>query len=350
MHLSVDAHSEIIPALLQSAIANAPAVRFHAATERNASRTRARLHIETQPRSASRRQEDLHVGFYAKRSHAIVVPTRCMVLHPSLEAVRSQLTSWLKGARGAGEASLALGHPARDPRPVVLTLDWKGPPDPALVAALQRVVASGALGGAAIRHAGTARPSIMGDPTPWVRGADDLPLQLGIGGFAQATETANAQLVKRVAYWANAVMGQGERRIVELYAGAGNLTTLLARGALDYALVESDEGACNAARANMKARGLAARVVQADAEAFEWKTSTRLLVLDPPRGGAHAVMKRLSERPVRHVLYVSCDPSTLARDVAILIDRGYELRALEAFEMFPYTSHFESLAVLTRTR
>ena len=337
MHLSFDAHAEIIPSLLQSAIRNAPAVQFHAAIQRAESRTRARLHIEGPS-----------VGFYAKRSHAIVVPTRCMVLHPALEYVRSQLHLWLKGARGSGEANLALGHPGLDPRPVVLTLDWKGEVGPML--ALERVVTSGALRGAAIRHDGTTKPTIMGDPTPWVLGADGLPLQLGVGGFAQATETANTQLVKRVAYWANALMGQGERRVVELYAGAGNLTTLLAKEALDYVLVESDAEACNAAQLNMKARGLAARVIHADAEAFEWKTSTRLLVVDPPRTGALEVMKRLAARPVRHVLYVSCDPSTLARDVAILIDRGYELRALEAFEMFPYTSHFEALAVLTRKR
>jgi 23S rRNA (uracil1939-C5)-methyltransferase len=347
MHLSFDAQSAIIPALLRSAIPNAPSIRFHAATQRPGSRTRARLHVEGRPQRVSR---NLAIGFYAKRSHEIIVPSRCLVLHPSLETARLQLPLWLNRADGSGEASLALGHPEYEPRPVVLAFDCRGEATPSLFAALERAVASGGLRGAAIRHAGTERASLLGDPTPWAVGADGLPLQLAVGGFAQATETTNLQLVKRVAYWADAVMGQGERRVVELYAGAGNLTTLLARGALDYALVESDPEACAAARANMTARGLSARVVHASAEAFEWKTSARLLVVDPPRKGALEVMKRVAERPVRHVLYVSCDPSTLARDVAILIDRGYELRALEAFEMFPYTSHFESLAVLTRKR
>ncbi len=342
MHLSPATQQETIQHLLQSAIPNAPIVRFHGAEQRSETRTRARLHIGGKLRIA--------VGFYAKRSHDIVEPSRCIVLHPVLEHARTQLPSWLEGASGSGEAQLALGHPEKNPRPVVLSLDWKVDPSAALFSALERAVASGGLKGASIVHEGMTRPLLIGDPTPWLIAADGMPLELGVGGFAQAAESANAQLVNQVAYWADELLGNGERRVVELYAGAGNLTTLLAKGADDYVLVESDSLACGAAARNMSARGLVARVIHADASTFEWKASTRLLVLDPPRAGAIDVMHRLVERPVRNVVYVSCDPSTLARDVAILIERGYELRALEAFEMFPYTSHFETVAVLTRKR
>ena len=317
-------------------------MHLHQAAKRNESRTRARLHIDGKSRLA--------VGFYAKRSHDIVEPSRCIVLHPALELARIRLPSWLAGVSGFGDAHLALGRPGTASRPVVPTLDWKVDPSPKLFAALERVVASGELAGAAVRHEGVRKPLFIGDPNPWLIAADGEPLELGAFGFAQASESTNTQLVNQVAYWAAQVLGNGERRVVELYAGAGNLSILLAKSAIDYVLVESDAAACEAASRNIAARGLAARVIHADASTFEWKASTRLLVLDPPRAGAIEVMHRLVEKPVRNVVYVSCDPSTLSRDVAILIKHGYKLRALEAFEMFPHTSHFETLAVLTRKR
>jgi 23S rRNA (uracil1939-C5)-methyltransferase len=188
----------------------------------------------------------------------------------------------------------------------------------------------------------------------------------------------NAALARRVA-----TLSAGAKKITELYAGAGNLTVMLAavgrradstpalpsvgrRAGSTPALpsvvaVEADRAACEAARQNLAARRLEARVVEADAAEHAIAGSTDLVVVDPPRTGARAVAARLvsggqgslredkRRGGVRRVLYVSCDTQTLARDLAILAPR-YSVTVAEAFEMFPQTSHVECVVLLERRR
>jgi 23S rRNA (uracil1939-C5)-methyltransferase len=138
------------------------------------------------------------------------------------------------------------------------------------------------------------------------------------------------------------------RPVVELFAGSGNFTVLLARHAESLIAVESEPRAVAAARANLTSRSLRARVVEADADAFEIPAATRTVVLDPPRTGAAGAARRLAASKVRRVVYVSCDPTTLARDVEMLVHGGFRLSRAELFEMFPHTSHVEVVTLLER--
>jgi 23S rRNA (uracil1939-C5)-methyltransferase len=190
-----------------------------------------------------------------------------------------------------------------------------------------------------------SRPAVVGDPTPWMTGPDGLPLRMAPGGFGQASEGMNATLARHVA---EAVGALGVDRAVELYAGAGNLSVLLAGRARELVLVESSREACDAARANLAVRSLAARVVEADAAAHAWPASTRLVILDPPRTGARSACERLAGSRVSHVVYVSCDTQTLARDLGVLA-ASYAPRSVAAFEMFPQTSHVETVVTLERS-
>jgi 23S rRNA (uracil1939-C5)-methyltransferase len=88
-------------------------------------------------------------------------------------------------------------------------------------------------------------------------------------------------------------------------------------------------------------------VIEADAATYVWPSTTRLVVLDPPRTGAREVCTRLASSRVARVVYVSCDTQTLARDLAILAS-AYVPRSVAAFEMFPETSHVEAVVVLDR--
>jgi tRNA/tmRNA/rRNA uracil-C5-methylase (TrmA/RlmC/RlmD family) len=154
----------------------------------------------------------------------------------------------------------------------------------------------------------------------------------------------NASLVR---YVQRTVGALGESRAVELYAGAGNLSVLLARAVHPLVVVEADREACEAARANLAARSLDARVVEGDAAEYVWAGATGLVVLDPPRTGALKVAERLVQSRVSHVVYVSCDPQTLGRDLAHLAE-AYEPRSIATFEMFPQTSHVEAVVLLER--
>jgi 23S rRNA (uracil1939-C5)-methyltransferase len=338
MHVSLEAqartHVEHVRAALPLAWRDVP-IASHPAPRSLGYRTRARLHV----RCAARRVE---VGMHAAGTHQPVAVDACVVLDPALEAVRRALAGWLEGSQGRAEAVVALG---RDRRPV-LELRFDGELANECFARLEHAVAAGEVAGAGVTLGNAKRPAVIGDPTPWSVGADGSPLRLAPGGFAQASENMNTALARHVADAA----GRCEvDKAVELYAGAGNLSVLLAREVRDLVLVEASREACEAARSNLAARGLSARVVEADATAYEWSSATRLVVLDPPRTGARAVAERLAQSRVSNVVYVSCNPQTLGRDLALLVG-VYAPHSVAAFEMFPQTSHVETVVVLERAR
>jgi 23S rRNA (uracil1939-C5)-methyltransferase len=157
---------------------------------------------------------------------------------------------------------------------------------------------------------------------------------------------ANAALVRHIA---DHVAACRVDRAVELYAGSGNLSVLLADQVGILECVEANGAACQASRANLAARGLRASVIEADAAHHTWNSATKFVVLDPPRTGAHDVARRLLTSRVKHVVYVSCDAPTLGRDLAVL-ESAYAVRSATTFEMFPQTSHVEAVVALDRRK
>jgi 23S rRNA (uracil1939-C5)-methyltransferase len=330
----VRAHVEHVRAALPERWRDSP-VTPREAPRTTGYRTRARVHVRCE-------RGRVEVGMHEARTHDPVAVDVCVVLDPAVENARRSLAAWLEESRGRGEAQIALGVERRP----VLELRWQGEVAPAAFARLERAVLARELAGARVALAGAKRPAVVGDPTPWIVGADDRPLRLAPGGFAQASEPMNATLAGHVA---GQVRPLGVDRAVELYAGSGNLSVLLARDVRELVLVESNPEACEAARANLAARDLAGRVVESNAEEYAWSAATKLLVLDPPRTGARLVAERLARSRVPHVVYVSCDPATLGRDLAILA-AAYAPRSIATFEMFPQTSHVETVVVLERGR
>jgi 23S rRNA (uracil1939-C5)-methyltransferase len=340
MHLAVPAqtrgHVEHLRAALPAAwrgtpIASSPAPRSLGY------RTRARVHVR------SLRGGALVVGMNEARSHEPVEVETCAVLDPAIEGVRRGLGRLLEGSRGRGDVQVGLG----EKRAPVLEVRWEGELPPQVYAQIDAAVMRGEIAGAQITLPAASRPARIGDPTPWMTGADGAPLRLFPGGFAQAAEGINAALATHVA---RVVQPWHVEKGAELYSGAGNLSVLLGREVGELACVESSRGACEAARDNLSARRLHnVRVVEADAARYEWGKTVRLLVLDPPRAGARAVAERLAVSRVAHVVYVSCDAQTLGRDLAIL-ESAYAPVSIAAFEMFPQTSHAEAVVALERRR
>jgi 23S rRNA (uracil1939-C5)-methyltransferase len=339
------AHEAHVRAALPQDWRDAITVGFHAAPSPLGYRTRARVHARASGGRAV-------VGMNEARTRDPVEVERCAVLHPDLESARARIAPLLEGAHGRGEAQLALGALGRSPRPAVIDLHWSGVLSAACFARLERGVADGWLAGARVTAGETRVPAKIGDPTPWIPGGDGAPLRLASGGFGQASDEGNALLARRVGELARvAVAGKEGARAVELYAGAGNLSVVFAPVVAELVTVESGRDSCGAARANLEARGLAARVrvVEADAASFAIPARTHLVVLDPPRAGARDVAARLAASSAKHVLYVSCDTQTLARDLSLLAP-SFAPRAVEAFELFPQTSHVETVVHLERRR
>lgn len=151
----------------------------------------------------------------------------------------------------------------------------------------------------------------------------------------------------------------GAETVLDLYCGTGTLTLLLARAAREAVGVESVEAAVTAARGNAERNGIAnARFVAGEARRVlrEWARGERpggprpeIVVVDPPRAGLHPrVVARIAELEPRRVVYVSCNPATLARDVKDFTGLGLRLVETAPFDLFPHTPHIECVARLER--
>jgi 23S rRNA (uracil1939-C5)-methyltransferase len=281
------------------------------------------------------------LGYRRERSHELADVDSCAVLQPALAAAlaaaRAQL---LPRLADEGELSLALGRSGR----AVLVLRSQGVQAPELYTACEQLVRSGEVEGIALFAAGATQPARFGDPSEWTLDLHGQPLEGATGGFSQAHATMNRQLVLRALERA-APAGQ---KWIELYAGHGNFTLALAPGAAAYTAVEHDPAAAAALRRNVAARSLSAKLVEADALTYAIPAGLDGVLLDPPRSGAGGLLTRLGQRKVKRIVYVSCDPQTLGRDLAELLGKGYSVSWAEAFEMFPQTADLESLVVLER--
>jgi 23S rRNA (uracil1939-C5)-methyltransferase len=340
MHLAEtaqrEAHLEIARAALERAAGPLPHIVAHAAPTAERYRTRARVAVETA------RGGRVVLGYRRSESHQIADVRACLVLDERLEAALPALADLLAGERGRGEVALALGRGGRP----VLDLSWTGELSGKVLGGIEARVADGTWGGADVRLAGAARPARIGDPRAVTTGGDGEALLVPSGGFAQANPVMNRLLAER----AVALLDPGGTDVLELFGGSGNFSVLVARTARSLMMVESDGDAVAAARANLADRGLRARIVEGDADAFDPAPPVRAALLDPPRRGAAGAVARLGRSRVRRIAYVSCNPATLARDLGALREHDFSVAAVETFEMFPHTSHVEVVVALERMR
>jgi 23S rRNA (uracil1939-C5)-methyltransferase len=303
-HVDYAAQLEAKRAMLREALERiggieAPPIEFVASPQPYGYRGRARVLAEGG-----------HVGFRKRRSHDICAITACPLLAPPLDAALASLAAHPPAQDGEWE--LALGS------------------DGAV-----RSIALGARASAAERIA--------------VRAAGEQ-IEVSGGVFVQA----NALLQDTLAQTVLDAAGQGAEAL-ELFAGAGFFTLGLARRFARVAAVESDAAAALDLSRNCAAAGLRhVRVIEAPAEAVlaafrTHRLAPDVVVLDPPRAGIGARMsEQLARLAAQRIVYVSCDPATLARDLRVLTQKRWALSRVIGFDLFPQTPHVEAVAVLTR--
>lgn len=183
----------------------------------------------------------------------------------------------------------------------------------------------------------------------------DLRLHFRPTDFVQVNGATNRRLVSRVVD----LLGLGpDSRVLDLFCGLGNFTLPIARRAGGVLGIEGDVGLVQRAQENARRNGLAnARFEQANLAGEQGEATCRRLtgeagpfthvLLDPPRTGAREVLASVASLAPRTIVYVSCHPGSLARDLAILTSgHGYVLSAAGVVDMFPHTAHVESVAVL----
>jgi 23S rRNA (uracil1939-C5)-methyltransferase len=175
----------------------------------------------------------------------------------------------------------------------------------------------------------------------------DLTYEIGPNTFFQ-TNTRGAELLfGQVLEWTG---GRPEDTVWDLYCGAGALTLPLARTARRVIGVELVPEAIAAAERNARNNGIDnVDFLGGDIRErlLELPERPGVVVMDPPREGVHAdVLEAVAGAGPRRIVYVSCNPATLARDLALLSELGYRTEAVQPVDMFPHTPHVECVARL----
>ena len=287
-------------------------------------------------------------GFYRQASHYVIDTPHCLLAAPSIHKTYALLREALP-ASPCPEAIPQVDVACSDdgsiavvvhvlPQGAAALRDW-------LVALAERGNFA-----VALQVGRKATLETLAGATSLVTAVDDPPLalQISAGGFVQVNPAQNRRLADAVV--AAAALTGGER-VLDLFCGVGNFTLPLARRAGSVLGIEGYPPAVADARDN--ARRHAITNVTFSAEPAEGAALHHghfdLVLLDPPRSGAYPVMRDLlSVRPPR-ILYISCDPATLARDLQPLVRQGYTVVSSQPFDLFPQTWHIESLTVLARS-
>jgi 23S rRNA (uracil1939-C5)-methyltransferase len=309
-------------------------------------RRRARVHYRRDEAS----EGGLVLGFFGHRSHEIVDNRRCIVLDPTLDWAIQQLRRWVSylpeqgtvhGLSNGTEVVLGLPgarHSAEFEVAIRELIDRSEGESPTLVGVQLR-------GGR--ERVGVGRTWLELDghgPTP--------PVVQGPFTFSQAQSEQNAALVEHVV----AMARPAERRVLELHAGVGNFTRALARSAKRVWTVDGDREAVANLQRTVERWGLSVNVKRGQAETVLAKLAAGgrhydIVVCDPPRSGLGEQASRdLLGVARERIVYVSCDPATLARDLAILLAEGspFALADLRVFDMMPMTAEVEVVATLAR--
>ena len=180
-----------------------------------------------------------------------------------------------------------------------------------------------------------------------------LRIAFGPTDFTQVNHAVNRLLVSRALSLLDPRPGE---RIGDFFCGLGNFTLPIASCGAEVLGVEGSAGLVARAEENALANGLADRCRFALADLFDAAARAGLpacdkVLLDPPREGAIELVKSFAARPPSRIVYVACDPATLARDSAVLVHvQGYRLAAAGVVNMFPHTSHVESIALFERDK
>jgi 23S rRNA (uracil1939-C5)-methyltransferase len=295
------------------------------------------------------------VGFHERRTHYVVDMDSCEVVPERVSSLIGPLRELVSGMHIA--ARLPQIDVAVAEEVVALTLRVLDPPPPDDLAALEAFAAAHGVdlylqtgGPGSIRPLGPAAPRPLRYRLPEF----DVELHFGPAEFTQVNHAMNRALVSRALRLLAPAPGQ---RVVDLFCGLGNFTLPIARSGAVVTGVEGGADLVARATENARINRLSDRAQFRRADLFQRAGETLAelgpldgMLIDPPRDGAQAVVQALpvQQGPAR-IVYVSCNPATLARDAGVMVrEKGYRLRAAGVINMFPHTSHVESIALFER--
>lgn len=305
-------------------------------------RRRARLGLRYQP------EKGLVMGFRQERSNDLVMIKKCPILKPQLNDLLSPLWTCLKNLTSVRD----LGH-------VEMVLADNGP-----LVILRHLSPLSERDKQSLRDFSQTHQVTMylaGDNSEIARltsiekepfyQIEGLNLRFAPTDFIQVNDEINPKMVAQAIEWLDL---SPEDRVLDLFCGMGNFTLPIAKRVSEVVGIEGVPALVEMAKKNAELNQLGNAHfwhadLSADFSAMSWsKEGFNKVLLDPARAGALEVMSHIVKLSAEKIVYVSCNPTTLARDSKILLDSEYQLTGLKMLDMFPQTGHLESMALFSR--
>ncbi len=301
------------------------------------------------------RFDGTRLGFYRARTHSIVEVTDCLIAEPGIRAALPAAAEAVRALRTQVtrveviDRGLANG--------VVLALNARGRLHPGDAATIQSRLSDAGNDIRGLTLWGRGWRKSWGDLERRIKpSANSHAVDFSGGSFGQVNTDANRLLVAEVL---SSVAADADDDILELYAGSGNFSFALARAARSLCAVESDRAAVTTARRTIKREDVGnISFVSARVEDYLARAAVggrarietpAVVVLDPPRSGLGTAAKAVASIGAPRIVYVACQPATLARDLKEMLERGYRLTRAVPLDLFPHTFHVEAVCTLELT-
>ena len=289
------------------------------------------------------------MGYYQEKSHQIVDVDRCPISHPLVNQVIQELREKLNVLSHMKEVEINVSP--EEKRGVLLFHPHSHNQQTNYF--LKELLRSQSI----IRGIAITRKDgqpLFGNatlnftiPVGLKREKREIKLRLSSGSFSQVNPEQNQRLIQTVLQFSEV---NQEDRVFDLYAGAGNLTLSLAMEAGEVLGIEENRMAFEDAKFNAKRNGMKnCHFIQGRVEDVlsNWKGEPPdFIVLDPPRTGCRTILDQVIGLKSKKIIYVSCEPTTFARDLRLFWERGYSLQELSLIDMFPQTYHMEVVGLL----
>ena len=305
-------------------------------------------------------------GFYKTKSHHIVDMDRCLIQNTESDAIMRELKLTLQqlGVRPYNEEKhkgvlrhvvIRKGNATDEVMVVLVTRTHALPEKEAVIEAIKEMVPNTV---SIVQNVNSKKTNVIfGDETFVLYGKEaivdtigDVKFEISARSFYQVNPIQTEVLYKQALDYAQL---QGGERVIDAYCGIGTISLFLAQTAAHVSGVEIVPQAIEDAKRNAELNGFTNTYFEAGpAEEVipRWYKECKgadVLVVDPPRKGCdEALLTTILTQQPKRVVYVSCNPATLARDLRILEDGGYKTKEVQPVDMFPHTAHCEAVAWL----
>jgi len=288
------------------------------------------------------------LGFYATASHELVKVDTCLIAGEQLNGVIETVCHWARGTNTDIEhLEIVTGDEPNQTVVVVKAIGEFIPRDEPGCANLIGMESS--IHGVIV--AGRDWRKTWGEPKITVSLGGEINLSVDADVFTQVNPAGNRRILDELLRAGDFQKGD---RVLELFSGAGNLTLPIARQSQHVVAVEGHRPSISNGKLNAQKNAIeniqwiCAPVPKAVSELKRRREHFTKIVLDPPRAGAKGIEADLGSLGADKILYVSCNPATLARDLAALGKLGYKLGTIQPIDLFPQTFHVETVALLER--